>query len=97
MKRALFAAKRASTLPVFRPAYDVHATAFSSRAKTASTTTKCADELIEQRSRHVCSGSWLRKNAVAWRSDRMDHLSDCEFVAKILMRDGFRVDLGKQF
>src|SRR2546430_123657 len=29
--------------------------------------------------RHVSYGSWSCENAVAWRSDRMDRLFDCEF------------------
>src|SRR5712691_5402161 len=40
-------------------------------------------------------GSWSCENAVAWRSDRMDHLFDCEFRCEDRYARWISVDLGK--
>src|SRR5216684_7519592 len=40
-------------------------------------------------------GSWSCENAVAWRSDRMDHLFDCEFRCEDSYARSISVDLGK--
>ena len=50
---------------------------------------------IDHTRHNVCSGSWSRENAVAWRSDRMDHLFDCEFHCEYRYARWLSVDLGK--
>src|SRR5437899_12661782 len=59
-----------------------HVTAFSHGTKTQSR-------------RYVWFGSWSCENAVARRSDRMDHLFDCEFRCEDCYARWISVDLGK--
>ena len=59
-----------------------HVTAFSHGTKTQSR-------------RYVWFGSCSCENAVAWRSDRIDHLFDCEFRCEDCYARWISVDLGK--
>src|SRR5229473_3831856 len=51
---------------------------------------------IDHTRHNVCSGSWSRENAVAWRSEWII-FSIANFAANIVMRDGFRSIWEKQF
>src|SRR6266702_331160 len=45
--------------------------------------------------RHISTLPWSCENAVAWRSDRIDHLFDCEFRCEDCYARWISVDLGK--